>query len=232
MLIQSFLELNPRLFAIFYHRALGKTSSKKADDRALSFILGTEIFTAIVFLIVYLVISYIINNVGILSPIFLWVMSGIFVLEAFAALFFYYRPKKSRLKSRSSRARKSLTGLFLPADLKNSLIYHAEHSNNRSATIVLGIVTTSLELCFTLPLYIIMSICIYYTFMNLSSIYIIIYIIVATIPLFLIRTCFRTDRTLADVIRIFIKKSPWTKLILPFSYFMLAIVTLIIGFAL
>ncbi len=230
MLIQSFLELGPGLFAIFYHYALGKTSTKKADDQALSFILGVEICTALVFLVTYIIVNFFITEVGSLKPIFMWIMSGIFLGLSLISFFFYFKPAKfkkvSKIKSNKS------TELFLSRRLSKSLIYHAKHTSNRSSTIVLGLITNALELLFTLPLYIIMSVCIFYTFPNISSAFIIIYIIIATIPLFVIRTFFRTDHSLAEIIRVRIKKKLPTKLVLSLSYLAISITTFIIGFSL
>lgn len=229
MLIQSFLELSPGLFAIFYHQALGKTSTKKADDRSLSFILGTEICTAIVFLATYIIVSFFITKIGNISPIFMWIMSGIFLSLALISFFFYYRPTK--FKKPHSKTSKS-TELFLSRRLAKNLKEHAERANNRSSTIVLGLITSALELLFTLPLYIIMSICIFYSFPNWNSILIIIYVIIATLPLFIVRTFYRTDHTLADIMRIRIKKKLLTKIILSLSYLAISIITFIIGFSL
>lgn len=221
MLIQSFLELTPGVFAIFYHHALGKTTAKKADDRALSFILGVEIYTAIIFLITYIIVNFCLAKIGALHYTVIWTISGIFLIEAIITFFFYFRPTKA----------KNSTELFLPRRLARSLIYHAEHANNRSSTIILGFVTSSLELFFTLPLYVILSICIFYNFNDTNFVSIIAYIIIATIPLFAIRTFFRTDRNLAEIIRLRIKKKLPTRLVLFTAYFFLAIITFIIGFS-
>lgn len=223
MLIQGFLELSPGIFAIFYHHALGITSAKKADDRALSFILGVEISTAIIFLIVYIVISFFIAENSFNHSIFLWVMSGIFLAEAIVAFFFYYRKpfKKSSKKS---------TALFLPRHLAENLISHAEKAKNRSDTITLGIISTTLELFFTLPLYIICAYEIFNISVNSNFIFIIVYIIIATIPLFTVRTLFRTDHNLAEIQQLRVKKKFWTKLTISGSFLALFVITFIIGF--
>lgn len=231
MLIQSFLELSPGVFAIFYHYNLGKTTAKKADDQALSFILGTEICVAIVFLATYITTNFFITKDGKLDPIFIWTMSGIFLLEAIFSFFFYYKPARFQ-KLTTKKALKNSTMLFLPRSFASSLIYHIEHTKNRSSTIILGLVTCALELILTLPLYIIVSICIYYLSPNSNSVFIIAYIILATIPLFAIRTFFRTDHNLADIERLRVKKKLPTKFVISISYLVIAIVTLIVGFSL
>ncbi|MBQ3296319.1 hypothetical protein IJI79_01455 [Candidatus Saccharibacteria bacterium] len=221
MLIQGFLELGPGVFACFYHHALGKTSAKKADDQSLSFILGTEICVALVFLISYIIVTFFITRNGPFSPIFFWVMSGIFLVEAIATFFFYFRP-----------GTKKSTELSLPRSLAKSLIYHAENTKNRSSTIALGLVTCALELIFTFPLYIIASTAIFYANTSMSFVFIIAYIIIATAPLFAIRTFFRTDHNLVELQLIRIKKKLATRIIVSASFLALSIATLIIGFSL
>ena len=229
MLIQGFLELGPGLFAIFYHYALGKTTVKKADDRALSFILGVEICASLTFLAVYIVINFFVMKNGGLNQLFMWIMSGVFFVEALISFFLYFRPAKF---SKAKKSAKKSTELFLPRHFVENLIYHVKTAKNRSSTIVLGIVTCALELFFTLPLYIMMSISIFYISPNVNFIFIIAYIIIATIPLFVIRTLFRTDHNLAEIQRLRVKKKLFTRLVLSTSYLLLAIITLIIGFSL
>lgn len=229
MLIQSFLELSPGVFACFYHHALGKVPAKKADDRSLSFILGVEICVAVVFLATYIVVNFFIVKCGLKSPIFFWVMSGVFFLEAIIAFFFYYRPARLIKPKKSA---KNSTALFIPRPLAKSLIYHAENAKNRSGAITLGFITCALELIFTLPLYIIASVSIFYAPISANFLFIIIYIIVATLPLFIIRTLFRTNHNLVEIQRIRIKKKLPTKLVLFFGFLALSIITLITGFSL
>lgn len=191
-LIQSLLQLTPGLFSIFYHHSLGTSSAKKADDRSLSFIIGVEIITVLVFLIVYWCITFLILENNFVGPIFLYVMSGIFLFEACFMLFGYFKYGRTH----------SVTELFLPRRISNALIHHAEHVKNRSDTILLGLITSALELFLTLPLYIICSVAIFNVSVNFGFIFIIIYTVVATIPLFTIRTYFRTGHNLAELTRL------------------------------
>jgi len=221
MLIQGFLELSPGLFACFYHHALGKTSSRKADDRSLSFILGVEICTAAFFLIAYLAVSFFAVEKDFMNTTFLWIMAGIFLVEAVVSFFFYFR--------RSKKAGKNSTELFVTRHVAKALVHHAETAKNRSDTVLLGFITCALELFFTLPLYIICSV----EILNISAtsgfIFIIAYIVIATVPLFSIRTFFRTGRNLAEIQRFRVKKKFPTRLVISLSFLAIAIVTFITG---
>lgn len=221
MFIQGFLELSPGLFAIFYHHALGKTSLKKADDRSLSFILGVEICTAAIFLITYLAVSFFAVQRDFMNTAFLWIMAGIFLLEAIVSFFFYF--KKSKKHGKNS------TALFISRPTAKNLEHHAKTAKNRSDTIILGFITTALELFFTLPLYIICSVEILNVSATSGFVFIIAYIVIATIPLFTIRTLFRTDRNLAEIQRFRVKKKPYTRLVISLSYLALSILTFITG---
>ena len=219
MLIQGFLQTSPGIFAIFYHHALAKTSAKKADDQSLSFILGTEIAIAIFFLVVYFTITYLnIENNFLKNPIFLYIMTGIFVLEAIFTFFFYFRPGKNNKKT---------TRLFLPRSLAKNFIYHAEHVKNRTDTILLGFLSTTSELIFTLPLFVILTTEILNLSPRFNFVFIIAYIIIATIPLFTVRTLYRTGHNLAEIEKLRIKKKLLFRLVISVSFLAIAALTLI-----
>ena len=231
MVIQAFMQVSPGLFMIFYHHALGKTTAKKADDRSLSYILGAEIFVSIVFLITYIITTSIISEKDFPREILLWVMSGIFLAEALITFLFYFRPssRKSK-KSKTKGGQKSQsTKLFIPRHVAESLSNRAGEAKSRSDTIVLGLVSCVFELPFTLPLYIISSIAIYNISVNSGFLFIIAYIVVATLPLFTIRTLFRTNHNLAEIQRSRAKKKLFFRLIISISFLILAILTFITG---
>ena len=220
MLIQAFLQLTPSVFTIFYHYALGKTSKKKADDQSLSFILGVEIFIAITFLITYIIIAFFIAEKDFMNSIFLWILSGIFFAEGIFILCCYFKNGKKS---------KSTTKLFIPRSIAKSFIFRVEHTKNRSDTIALGFITAASELLFTLPLFIISSIQIFKLSRNSGFIFIIAYIIIATLPLFAIRTAYRTDHNFAEIQRFRVKRKLFFRLILSLGFIAISILTFISG---
>ena len=220
MVIQAFLQTSPGVFSVFYHHALGKTTAKRADDRALSFILGQEIAIAIFFLTTYLVISFLSAENISLDTIFMWILSGLFLVEALFIFFCYFR---------SDKKSKNTTKLFYPKVLTKSIIYHIEHVKNRTDTIALGFITAALDFIFILPLFIISSIAILHISSRASFLFIIAYIIIATLPLFTIRTLFRTSHNLAEIQRFRVKKKLFFRLVLTISYLALGILTFISG---
>lgn len=220
MLIQGFLQLTPGVFSIFYHHTLGKTTAKKADDQSLSFILGTEIATAAFFLIVYFFVTFFAAEKALLNQTFLWVMTGIFAIEAIFTFFIYFRPGKKN---------KNTTKLFIHRHLAESFVYRANNNKNRTDTILLGFLSTATELIFTLPLFIISSVQILNLSPRFNFVFIIAYIIIATIPLFTIRTLYRTGHNLAEIEKLRIKRKFLFRIVIAASYVGLAILTFISG---
>lgn len=220
MLIQGFLQTSPSVFAIFYHHTLTKTSAKKTDDRSLSFILGVEITVAIIFLAIYFIITFFAIDNFLSNPIFFSIMSGILAIDAIFMWFFYFKIGKKF---------KNTTMLFLPRRLAKNLIFHAEQAKNRSDTIILGAITVIIELIFTLPLFIISSISILRLSPRFGFVFIIAYIIIATLPLFTIRTLYSSGQNLAEIQRFHVKHKLPIRLILSLSYLILAITILLSG---
>ena len=214
-LIQSLLQLSPGLFSIFYHHSLGTSSAKKTDDRSLSFIVGTEITTALVFLIVYSCTTFFIleNN----AQILLYVMAGIFLFEACFMFFCYFKSRHFK------KSKNTITELFFSRRLTSALIHRVEKAKSRSDTILLGLVTAALELIITLPLYIICSVALLSISVNFGFIFIIIYTVAATIPLFCIRTYFRTGHNLAELTRLRSKSVVTLKIIFFLAFIIIAI---------
>ena len=216
MLILFFMQLPSGTFALFYHYALGKTNAKKADDKSLSFILGTEIFSATLWILVYFLtflFSYYAIN---LTTIFFYIFAGIFFAEALATFLFYYRKGKS-------------TALFIPRNLAKSIMSHAENVKNRSDCVALGAFISLFELIFTLPLYIISA----SVLINLDGtlrIFLIAALVLSSIlPLFIIRFSFRLGHNLADIERFRVKIKPIVKLMLFFSFLALSLVAIYLG---
>ena len=209
MLIHSSMQLVPGIFALFYHSGLSKSSASKTDDLSLSFILGSELFSATIFIAIYsaiLSLSFIDESIrNILS----WVLIGFLFIEIPAIIFLYYRKGKG-------------SSLFISRKSAINLSRHAESIKNRTDAMLLGMFSGVAELPFTLPLFVIVSNEAIGLTNGQNGILIIIYIIVTTIPLFIIRRCFRSGLNLADIARFRAKNKLFFKIILAFGYLLLA----------
>lgn len=216
-LIQAFMQLTPGVFALFYHYTLGKNSSTKADDLSLHFILGVITFIIIAWLLVYALIFAIFYDKVEPYPNFLpWLMAGIFLAESIASLLFYYRKGK-------------FTALFIPRSIAKNLDFHAQKVKNRSDAFVLGFFSGIPELIFTLPLYAISAIELMRMNFPLRPIFIIIYVIATIIPLFVIRTLYRHDHTLAKIEHTRIRAKLFIRILLCIGFLLLALSAIKLG---
>ena len=217
MLILAFLQLTPGTFTIFYHYALGKNSFKKASDLALSFILGVEIFTALVWSIIYILIfEFYKNSTDFCCSIFFWIMFGIFIVEALAILVLYYRKGKN-------------TKLFISRRVADSLTTNAAKVRTRSDAFTLGFFSCLPELFFTIPLYIITTTILLNTSVLPRSLFVILFIVSSTLPLFVILGIFCSGRNLADIQRFRLSSKSFFRFVLCACYLLIAMAILNLG---
>lgn len=217
MLIQTFLQLTPGVFVLFSHYTFGKTSKSKASDFSLFFILGVEIITALLFVSIYFIIyALFLNSSPLANKIFSSIIAGILVALGFISLFHYFR-------------KGSGTKLFIPRKLASDLETRASSAKTRSDAFMLGAFSGICELFFTIPLYIISALEISQMEGNLFShaALIILYILVVLSPLFIIHTLYATSHNLADIQRFRAKNKLFFRIILSFSYFILAALIII-----
>lgn len=218
ILIMTFLTLTSGVFALFNHYAYGKYSRKKAETLTFYFILGYETMSSCVFLSVYLLVAIAVADLSHLGTnIMTWILLGIIIALAFISLFFYYR-------------RGPGTRLFIPRTIATSLLHHAKTAKTRSDAFTLGALSSTPELIFTLPLYIITSAEILQlsTTHPGSSLLTVFYIVVPTIPLFIERWRFHLGHNLADAARSRVHNKNFTRFFLCLNYFLIAF--LIISF--
>ena len=214
MLIQSFMQLSPGVFALFYHHALGKKSHKKIGDFSLCFVLGAEVFIATIFIITCIFVFAAYNKCSYNTSVFPWLMAGIFLAEAIASLFFYYKKGKT-------------TELFIPRAFAKNLIDHSQKVKTRSDAFILGFLSGISELFFTLPLFIIIIVKLI-DFSTISrAIAIILYIILTISPLVHIYVLYRTDHNLAEIERLRLRFKPFIRIFMCLGFILLAIATIV-----
>lgn len=213
MLIMASLQLTPGVFALFYHYASGKYSKKRVSRLSLFFILGAEVISACLFLSSYYIAYFFF--LGKSRPehsVFAWFGIGVLVALSIASFFFYFRRGKG-------------TQLFIARSFADALNESAKSIKTRSDAFALGAVSSTCEILFTLPLYIITAI----EIIELSSenftsdILTIIYILTSAIPLFITNFLFQSGHNLADIERTRVKDKTFTRLIMGFSYLIIAI---------
>ena len=212
IIIMTFMQLTPGVFALFYHYAIGKMELKKASNLALFFILGVEIVAACMYLSAfYLTYVFFLGGTGLADGILAWVMAGVMVALGAASLTLYYRKGKG-------------TMLFIPRWYAEALDQNARTVKTRTEAFLLGAFAGTAELVFTLPLYILTSIEIMRMEggMALNDILTVIYILAPTFSLFLIHLRFYLGYNLADMMKMRVKDKPFVRVILTLSYLTIA----------
>ena len=209
-LIQLFMQLTSGALALFYHYALGKNSATKADNFALYFILGAEVFVGGIWLIVYLLLSNLIGGTSEMAfRIITWALFGIFIAESITSVLFYYR--KGRF-----------TELYVPRSITKGIAIKAKSVKTRSDAFVLGFIVGAFELVFTLPIYIAGVIALLKASVLPKAPIIILFVIISVIPLFVTRTLFRLDHNLAEIEKRRIKRKNLIKACMGVSFVLLA----------
>ncbi|MBR2855468.1 hypothetical protein IKE99_00805 [Candidatus Saccharibacteria bacterium] len=215
MLIMASLQLVPGIFALFSHYAIGKFQRTKASTLALWFILGAEIITVIFFIIaVYLSYILFLNDLDPRNNVLTWIFAGILIALSLASFFFYFRHPHSKD-----------TELFIPRSFAKAFDKRARSAKSPSDAFALGAFSNIPELIFTMPLYIITATEIVYSHAEYfaDDFMTILYILISTVPLFVLYHSFRSKRTLADVMHSRIRDKTFHRLCLSFSYLTIAI---------
>lgn len=217
LLIQTFLQLIPGLFAIFYHNTSAKKSVKKADDLSLNFLAGVEIFAATIFVSIYIIFSVLyLHFPDFFTQIFPWMLAGILFALSVIVFLIYYRPRQKS------------TALFISRRHATKLITHAESVKTRTDAFALGAFSGVLELWLTIPLCIT---CIMLTILTLDLNtwpIIILYILCGLLPLFFIHALYHAGHNLASLERLRIKNKPLVRLVLSLSYLFLSLLLILL----
>ena len=198
------MQLSPGVFLLFCHH-------RKPHNFSLYYVLGAESFFTLLWLFTLLIL------LPSFSPIIFWILGSILIIESTVCLFFYYRKGPG-------------TALFISRPLAKSLDLRAKNTKKRSDAFLLGFSSNIPELVFTLPLYLIANL----VLPSLSSVlpyaaYIMIFILIAILPLFIIYALYRTDHNLAEIERLRVKSKPFVRLFLFFGFLALAILTISLG---
>jgi hypothetical protein len=228
LLIQALMRLSPNIFAIFEHSASANKTRRIADRAGLYFVFGSEITLALIYLLVFIALSFFFVSKTFVSKVFLWTMFGVLIAEAILSLFFYFKRKSTRL--------------FITRRAANMLVKKAESTKNCKNMFLLGVITRLIELPFTLPLIFLAA------FVTLSSasngmlytsaqpginapvlscnFVFIVYLIVSILPIVFVYAYFHSGHNLADYQRLQTKTRAFTRIAL-FSCFTLAAILIL-----
>lgn len=206
-LILASFQLVPGIFALFSHYTLGKFSKPKASRLSLFFILGVETINTCLFVSIYYLASIVfLGDTNLICKIIGFILAGIFIALAMITFFFYYRPGKG-------------SELFVPRKYAEALRHNAKSAKLRLDAFLLGIVSSTCELVFTLPLFIISIIM---TFMLDHSPISFLLILAPLVPLLYIHFRFQAGQNLADIIKSRIKSKTFFRIFISLCYILIA----------
>ena len=207
-LILASLQLTPGVFALFSHYALGKYSKPKASRLSLFFILGVETINTCLFVSIYYLTSIVLlGNTNVVCQILSFILAGISAALGLAFFFCYYRPSKG-------------SELFIPKSYALALQHNAKIAKTRLDAFLLGAVSSTCELVFTLPLFII---AILTTFMMDHSPISFLLIIAPLIPLLNIHFRYQTGQNLAHIIKSRINNKLFLRITISLCFILIAI---------
>lgn len=211
MLIMAFLQFIPGLFALVCHHNYGKFSKIKASDLSIFFILGVETALVLLLLATYIVISAFSPLLS-SSKILNWLAAGISIILALVFFFFYFK-------------RGTGTRLFLSRSTVSKFRSKINSIKIRSDAFVLGFSSVLPEALFTAPLLVIsvVQISILGVTPVTRAFLIILFAIIAILPLLIIHILFGTTHNLADFMRFRFKNKAFSRWIVTVLYLIIAV---------
>jgi len=202
MLILLMLQLSPSLFMVSYHYNCGRMSQKSANRFGVYYIFGTMLATSFLLVATFFLTCD--------SDLMRWILAGIVFAVGIVFGLFYFR------KGRGTR-------LFLAQKISDSLTKNAQNIKKPSDALMLGAMAKIPELIFSLPLYIVLALCIgSFDDAVLRTSLGIIVIVSSILPMLVILGFFKSGRNLADIQRMRVKNKQFIRLFVVGCYLIIA----------
>lgn len=214
-LVHATLQLDQGCLLLLYHASLGKFVKKKTRELVGSFISGVGI---ILFLLMGTTGFLISAVVGGLPKIALTILGGVLVALSTIVWFFYHRRGKT-------------TELWLPRKFARFINQRAEAADNDTEAFLLGVLSSFGELPFSLPLILVAMSAILEAPIFLQSILLVLYILVAIMPLIIMRLAIRRGQTVVDIQRWRVKNKNFLRTISGIGFLTLAMFLLVFKLA-
>lgn len=189
MLIIGFLQLRPSVLMIFLHYTSAKYSKMRTSDLALFYIFGAEVFVALGFISLYYVTTTIMLFLpNVVATTIYYVLLVALLLIGVCFPFLYFRKGAG-------------TQLFISRKVAASLTERAKKTKTRSDAFMLGFAAGVPEAIFTLPVFLLSTILIADSIENATARagVIILFVMAAVLPLFVVRTLMAHHLNLANI---------------------------------
>lgn len=182
--VHATLQLSLGSLLLLYHASLGRHVRLKTRRLASNYILGVGMMTA---LIVSTCCFLLLAAGGALSARWLFVVAGVLVGLAFCAWFLYYRSGRS-------------TELWLPKSVTRFINKRAKVTGSNVEAFSLGLLVSFAEMPFSLVLMVVAA----NGVVRLTELWqvvlaLVLYTLVAVLPLVVLRVCVRRGKTVAEI---------------------------------
>lgn len=219
MLIMAFLQLTPSVFLLFSHYSYGKYSRKNTSNASLFFILGVEVSTVLIYILLYIAMSSLYIAPTFTDNLLGWIIAGVMVATGIIFPFYYFRKGQG-------------TKLFISRRLAKEFDYKAKTIKTRSDAFVLGFISSLPELIFSFPIYIIAIL----EIMKIGDLAIIravlslCFVLIKIAPLLAIHLAMDHGYNLVNLQKIKVKNKQFIRIFTSLTYVLIGILIIIFGF--
>lgn len=206
-LIQSSLQLSFGALILLYHSSIAKHYRKTTRRLSRSYVIGCGVMSFLSVGCTAFLISVL--NQGAMSNQALIILIGALLASALIMWFFYFR-KGDR------------TELWLPRSFARFITGRARKTNDPIEAFSLGIVSSFAEMPISLALYIVSANAILQLGGSLQIVGLIVYALLAVMPLVILKIRMKTGRNVADIQRWRVQNKAFLKIISGFGFITLA----------
>lgn len=206
-LMQSSLQLSFGALILLYHSSIAKHYRKTTRRLSRSYVIGCGVMSFLSVGCTAFLISVL--NQGAMSNQALIILIGALLASALIMWFFYFR-KGDR------------TELWLPRSFARFITGRARKTNDPIEAFSLGIVSSFAEMPISLALYIVSANAILQLGGSLQVVGLIVYALLAVMPLVILKIRMKTGRNVADIQRWRVQNKAFLKIISGFGFITLA----------
>ena len=206
--VHASLQLGLGTLLLLYHASLGKHIRKKTKILVTNYIFGAGFLIALIVSAFAFLIST--TNRGSLSPEMLGIAVSIMLVLAIIIWFFYYKTRRS-------------TEPWLPKAVSRYITNRAKLTESNTESFALGMLTALAEMPFSAILMVVAGNAILALPEVIRIVAFLAYVVIAILPLFVLRFFIRHGRTVVDVQKWRVKNKNFLKIMSGIGFMTLAI---------
>lgn len=205
-IVQSFLQLGLGGLLLLYKNGFDKRDRRRARFLTNRYILGYAFFLILMISTTAFMIS---RNMQTLSAFTMTVVVLFLVVCALGMWTFYYKSRRS-------------TELWLPRTVRRYINTRAKETNSRIEAFSLGMLSSFVEMPFSIMLYIVAGNTILFLDNKYQIMAVLLYVFISILPMLLTKRLIKSGRNIAEVQRWRLKNKPFLKLMGGIAFLTLA----------